>query len=185
MSDVMPSQVFQERLQKFTRQSLDWCSAESEASIARVTDAIEMLLQNTARVSELSEKSLKAIENLQTTLKKSFFSNKVIDLNQVIASLEHLAREHAEIQEIIQPIIRSLQFQDRLQQNLENMQKILAKWLEQRQQFQKQTTMTAEQLQSFGQSLMSETTMKSERDVIRKHILGLPPEEDVAPMTLF
>lgn len=185
MSTVIPSHEFQERLNTFTNLSLKWCSEESEASTAQVTDAIEMLLQNTARVSELSEKSLQAIAGLQKTLKTVFVGKNVLNMHQVIQSLEHLAKEHHQIQEIIHPIIRSLQFQDRLRQNLENIQKMLSKWLQLRQTFSQDQYLSADQILAFGQSLLADTTMKSERDIICQYIDGLPQEVAVAHINLF
>jgi len=185
MSTAIPSHDFEKRLISFTNLSIKWCSDESEASTSRVTDAIEMLLQNTARVSELSDKSLRAIQSLQKTLKASFMGKTVLDMNQVIQSLEQLSKEHDEIQEIIQPIIRSLQFQDRLRQNLENIQKMLSKWLQERRTFSQGQQRSADQVLAFGQSLLADTTMKSERDVIRRYITELPSELEVAAVNLF
>lgn len=185
MSSAIPSDEFQRRLQSFCKESLEWCSKESEKSTTQVTHAIDMLLQNTARVSELSEKSLQAIQALQDTLKVSADQSAPLSLKKVISSLEQLSKEHMEIQEIIQPIIHSLQFQDRFRQNLENVEKMLPHWLALREQFQSKQSLSLEELQDFGRTLLAQTTMKSERDIIRKHIPGLPEEAEVADVNFF
>lgn len=183
MSQAISTSQFQERLSQFTASSLKWCVSESEASTAQVSDAIELLLQDTARVSQLSKQSLDAIAGLQKSLKLP--RKQGPDLAQVISSLSDLANEHEGVQDLVQPIIRSLQFQDRLRQNLENIQKMIPLWLKTRQAFERGQSLSYNELVGFGTELMKHTTMKSERDIIRKFIAGLEPEADIAEVNFF
>ncbi len=164
----------------FTDASLLWCVKEAEQGTSRVTGAIDGLLKDIARVSAMSNESLKALEGLQTMLKSFDNSN----YQQLHKSLESLSREHSEIDLYIQPIMEALQFQDRFRQNLENVVKMIDVWQEQRKLLD-QGQAGPDQLLNFGKALVEKTTMKRERDVIRDHIKGLPAEVEVARVTLF
>lgn len=172
-----------ERLHSFSQKTLEWCAEESEVSTARVTVAIDLLLKNTARVSEISAESVAAIQDLQKAISIRFVDKKPENFTKLLQNLEALAGEHAEVQNVIQPIIQALQFQDKLRQNLENAVRMLPVWIE----FRKNLPMriTSEKLQEFGKAIMTKTTMISERDVVRAHIDGLAAEPDIAPVMIF
>ncbi len=172
-----------ERMHIFSQKTLEWCAHESEISTARVTEAIDLLLKNTARVSQISAESLAAIEGLQKAISLRFGDNSRENFVKLIKNLEDLAGEHAEVQNVIQPIIQALQFQDKLRQNLENAVRMLPVWIEFRKDLPMQ--ITQEKLQDFGKALMTKTTMISERDVIRAHIDGLASEKDIPAVVMF
>jgi iron-sulfur cluster repair protein YtfE (RIC family) len=172
-----------ERLHVFSQKTLEWCAQESETSTARVTEAIDLLLQNTARVSQISAESLAAIQGLQKAISVRFADRNRENFAKLIQNLEELAGEHAEVQNVIQPIIQALQFQDKLRQNLENAVRMLPVWIEFRKNLPMQ--ISQEKLQDFGKALMAKTTMIAERDVIRAHIDGLAPEAEIAPVIMF
>jgi hypothetical protein len=172
-----------ERLHVFSQKTLEWCAHESETSTARVTEAIDLLLQNTVRVSQISAESIAAIQGLQKAISVRFGDNSRENFVKLIKNLEDLANEHEEVQNVIHPIIQALQFQDKLRQNLENAVRMLPAWIEFRKDLPMQ--ITQEKLQDFGRVLMTKTTMISERDVIRAHIDGLAAEPEIAPVVLF
>lgn len=172
-----------ERLHVFSQKTLEWCAQESEVSTARVTEAIDLLLQNTARVSQISAESLAAIQGLQKAISLRFGDNSRENFVKLIKNLEDLAGEHEEVQNVIQPIIQALQFQDKLRQNLENAVRMLPEWIAFRKGLPMQ--ITQEKLQDFGKVLMTKTTMISERDVIRAHIDGLATEPETASVVMF
>lgn len=176
---------FISRLQKFTDESLSWCSKESEQSTARVTDAIELLLRNTQRVSSISQESLNALQGLRKSihLRLGDEKSKKVPMGQLVKSLELLATEHNEIDSVIHPIISSLQFQDRMRQNFENMVRMISVWLEHRKKAG--THVSAEAQVCFAEALCKVTSMIGERDIVRKHIPGSPAEAAVAPVILF
>lgn len=164
----------------FTADSLLWCVKEAEQGTTRVTGAIDVLLKDIARVSKMSNDSLKALEGLRVLL-KSFDNN---NYEQLHKSLYGLCREHSEIDSYIQPIMEALQFQDRFRQNLENVVKMIDVWQEQRKLLDEGEA-PSDQLLDFGKALLDKTTMKRERDVIRDHIKGLAAEVEVARVNLF
>ncbi len=165
-----------ERYQSFTKKSLLWCTKESEDSTSRVSDAVELLLQNTSRVSELSEESIVAIEGLHRKIKVHLKNKTDSSLKDLIVTLKNLASENNEIKNVIHPIIESLQFQDRLRQNLENIAAMIPAWLKKRESY-KTKGIGEQDLLEMGTELMKLTTMASERDIIRSKIDGLPDTE--------
>ncbi|MBC7531820.1 MAG: hypothetical protein H7318_09595 [Oligoflexus sp.] len=168
------------RFRDFTDASLIWCVKEAELGTSRVTGAIDGLLKDIARVSAMSNDSLKALEGLQSMLKSFDNSN----YQQLHKSLQSLSLEHSEIDRYIQPIMEALQFQDRFRQNLENVVKMIDVWQEQRKLLGKDGS-EGDQLLNFGKALIARTTMKRERDVIRAHIKGLAPEAEVDRVNMF
>lgn len=173
-----------ERYQEFTKKSLLWCTKESEDSTAQVSKAVEILLQNTSRVSQLSEESIAAIEGLNEKIKMHMQGPSNSSLEELITTLQNLAQENDEVKNVIHPIIESLQFQDRLRQNLENIAAMIPVWLEKREVFKNQV-IDEQTLIDLGTELMKSTSMASERDVIRSKIDGLPDNETKQQSIMF
>ncbi len=165
-----------QNFRNFTALSLDWCVREAEQGTTRVMSAIDVLLKDIARVSAMSADSLKALESLQSMLHSFDRSN----YHQLQQSLGKLSRENSEIESYIQPIMEALQFR----QNLENVLRMIDVWQAQRSRLEPGRA-AADSLLDFGQALLQTTTMKRERDVIRTHIRGLPPESEAARIQMF
>lgn len=182
----MEARDFEQRLLEFNRASLSWCVQESEKSTEQISLAIDLLLKDAARVSELSEDSLHAIQGLQKELKlRSGSSLAGTNMVSLIKTLTQLAHEHEEIQGVVKPIIQSLQFQDRLRQNLENFQKMIPIWLQYRKRIAGQGQFSESDLSQMAEELRQKTTMKSERDVLRKHFPDVPEEEEAPAVSFF
>lgn len=170
-----------QKLQEFTRASLDWCNKEAESGTERVTDAIATLLKDIKRVSAMSSESLNALNSLQSVLSSINKEN----YQELHKSLSTLSREHGEIDSYIQPIMEALQFQDRFRQNLENVVHMIDVWQDYRARPELASLSAGDSLKDFGEALIAKTTMKRERDVVRQHIPGLEAEKDVSRVTLF
>ena len=143
-----------------------------------------VLLKKTARVSQLSEDSLKAIEEFKSDLDEKL-SNTECNLTDLVSNLKKLTHENAEAKAIIGPIIEELQFQDRLRQNLENIAKTVEVFLEFREVVQGSGALTEQIKQDFGNKLCQKMTMKSERDIVRGYIAGLDEEKDQESVQFF
>ena len=183
MSTTMTMDQLLDRLMVFSQKTLEWCAQESEQSTSRVMLAIDVLLKNTQRVSQISKESLEALQGLQKAITIQMNDRNRESLTSLIKNLEELAKQHGEVQEVIHPIIQALQFQDKLRQNLENILKMLPVWIAYRQGLP--SHMNYEKLIDFGRLIAKQTTMISERDVIRAYIDGLPPEQDVQAVVMF
>jgi hypothetical protein len=69
--------------------------------------------------------------------------------------------------------VEALQFQDLLRQNLENMIKLTTAWIDLRARAHTQMMSSSE----IGEALLKCTSTVDERNIIRRFISGLPPEE--------
>lgn len=161
---------FCQDLQLFSEKSLKWCMDESEQASNKIVHAINLLLEDTERVSALSEESLKAMQAFQSdfVLKVEERDQKQFqkDVHELVLSLEKLCQDHDEVSRMIQPILEALQFQDRLQQNLSNLYKMLVHWLSYREKLKAQGAFDDSSEQEFAQLLYGATTMAEERDLV-------------------
>jgi hypothetical protein len=163
-----------ERLLHFMKESLGWCVAESENSTQLVMQAVEGLIKKAERVSSVSAESLKALGSLKDAFARQY-ADKVQEkpIEQLLVSLEALSQQHREVSDIIGPVVEALQFQDLLRQNLENMIKLTAAWIDLRARAHSQVMSPTD----IGEALLKCTSTVDERNIIRRFIDGLPPEE--------
>ncbi len=170
---------------QFSQDSMQWCAQESEKSTRVISDMLDMILAESKRVSSLSQESLQAVKAMQASLNSLMQGNPAMNLGALLKSLHVLSQENQEIQGVINPIIESLQFQDRLRQNLENLGKMMDTWMTTRSRFLQQGHCQESDMVDFGKALMTNTTMAEERDVIRRHIPGLPNRETDTTVSFF
>jgi hypothetical protein len=156
----------------FCDESMKWCAKESEASATRIGDVFQTLMNEAKRVFKMSEHTLETLQSYKEQLSQ-MGEDGAMKSNELIRGLKKLAKQNSEIDDIASPIIESLQFQDRIRQNMENVVKILKHWTEHR--HDANVDMVA-----FGNELLTKTTMPEERDIIRRHISGLNEEAPAA-----
>lgn len=169
----------------FSQDSMQWCAQESEKSTRVISDMLDMILAESKRVSNLSQESLQAVKAMQTSLNSMMQGHPAMNLGALLKSLHVLSQEHQEIQGVINPIIESLQFQDRLRQNLENLGKMMDAWMTTRSRILQNGHFQESDFVEFGKVLMANTTMGEERDAIRRHIAGLPNQETDTTVSFF
>jgi hypothetical protein len=174
--------VFLNDLAKFTEASLTWCVTESEKSTSYVTDTVSLILSDTERVSKISKESIDAI----SAIKKSVHS-KALDKSMardLMTTLTRLCDDHHELKSVIEPIIHTLQFQDRFRQNLENAYKMLGIWCKERDALSKLPLEEAKL--KLATKFLGCTTMKEEREILKKHVPNLQlPVEKADEVTFF
>ena len=161
--------LFLDDLKEFSLKSILWCVSESEEASSKIATAIDVLLQDTERVSSLSKTSLDAINGLRADqngeLSQQMDQNSIQDL---ITGLKALCAEHDDVRDMIDPILKALQFQDRMKQNLDNLVKMLEEWLNYREKIVGQKDFTEDMEKEFAKGLYKCTTMVEERDLIKK-----------------
>ncbi len=163
-----------ERLLQFMKESLGWCVSESEKSTQMVMQAIDGMLKKAERVASISSESLKALTTLTEAFGRHYADQaREQPVENLLGSLEALSQEHREVSGVIGPVVESLQYQDLLRQNLDNMIKITAAWIELRARAHAQVISPTE----IGEELLKCTSTVEERNIIRRFIQGLPPEE--------
>lgn len=165
----------------FCKASLDWCGQESEKSTNMIMDVLGNLSSEVGRIGAMSEESRAALENLKSELKsgedkeaEAGGENRLYSLSKSIAQIND---QFSELGDAVNPIIRALQQQDRISQNMQNIERMMNKWFEVKDQ---NLSMI-----EFGNLLMDCTTMDSERDILHKHIEGLPKKEVGSGSALF
>ena len=166
-----------EGLIKFSIASMEWCRQESAKSVDNITVVINQLMQDSNRITKMTDTTLQALNQIKQTVAQQ--KQKPADNNRVkelTTALREIRQQHAEINDFIDPIISCLQFQDRLSQNLDNICKILTTWWENR---DTETWMKGsdDNIVKVGEELLKLTTMIDERNVIRRHIPMLPEEQ--------
>lgn len=166
------------RMIGYTDACLTSCAQLSEKTVTDLGTVLDSVMSESQRITKMSEGSLKALEQMRGEIKKiydgQFNTSGVIKLSQLFRQLNS---EHNEVEEVVMPIIQSLQFQDRIRQQMENLVKMLKVWHEQRSKVG--MTLTDEERVSFGQKLMALTTTDEERVAIRAQIPTIPEEKTV------
>lgn len=164
----------------FIQDSLQWSIDESEKPTTAISESIRILLEDTSRVSAISEESVQAIQEIKGKLKnlhiqhghEDYEDNSVAGL---VTTLKKVNEEHKELEKIINPIITSLQFQDRFLQNMNSLYRICEFWLETRKAAKdtgtpKQQASINHDLDKFGEVICKLVSTPRERDVILKCI---------------
>lgn len=172
-----------EGMVRFSEGSMQWCGKESEKAVASVIQVMDLLMNDARRISSMSEDTLGAVREFRKTILQ--LQNKIEDdqLDQelsatqlLIQELSRLTHEHEEVNELVQPIVQVLQFQDRITQNMENMRRMLHVWQETRKSVEKSGQFNQEAKEAFGQALYHCTTMEEERQPLRQRFDNLTPE---------
>jgi hypothetical protein len=161
------------RLLEFTRVSLHWCAAESEKAVQTVMTSVANLSAKADRIAALPAESRQVLERLKATATESKASKDPSSwTSQLMDALEKLAKEESQVSDLINPIIESLQFQDRLQQNLATMHKLLSVWIRLRSEAQGRSLHRLD----VGQALLDCASSVEEREIIRARFSDLPSE---------
>src|SRR5690606_37842722 len=96
--------IFLDKLLQFSAASTRWCCEESESATARVSDSIDMILRDTARVSKLSPEALKAVKDLQGELGgKSGTPNR--GMGDALARLKKMCADSRDMESMIHPLL--------------------------------------------------------------------------------
>jgi len=159
-------------LLSFCDESMKWCAKESESATTRIGDIFHELMNEAKRVYKMSEHTLETLQHYKEQLAQ-MGDDGAVKSSDLIKGLKALAKKNSEIDSIASPIIESLQFQDRIRQNMENVVKIVKHWTECRHN-------GSVDMVAFGNELLKKTTMAEERDIIRRHISGLNDEAQAA-----
>ena len=159
------------RLIDFTNSSIGWCSEKSEEAALQVIDVLNEVIEEAERIANTSEESLNDLRKVMQTAE----DNESLTMRELKQMLEGLAARDHTIQGQVYPVIQTLQFQDRLQQNIQNTAKMMDIWMH----FKADHEVSAEDnLNEFGKRLMEMTTMADERKILRKHVPTLEEEDE-------
>ncbi len=157
---------------------MEWCKTESEKAIDAITIIISNVFTNARQASAMSDEVLEALHKIKGKKKAGKAEeNQDHRLKQLREALIDLHGKHAELGDTINPIIESLQFQDRIAQKLDNVKKMMAVWEEHRN--------SATSFEEFGKLLHARATMADERQILCKFFKNLPASKEVKGSLLF
>ncbi len=180
------SKFFQD-LRNFSDSSLSWCTKQSEDALDLVLKAINELMEDAERISNMSAESLTAVNKLRSTIEVKLNTKdpSKAAIANLITGLKSLCKDQSEIRDIVSPLIEAMQFQDRMTQNINNIKKMIDCWLEVRKSISPDGV-TQDEENRFADKLYAFTTMKEERDVIEAHYpYAVRPQEGDTSATEF
>jgi hypothetical protein len=172
-----------ETMVTFSKSIMNKCIEDSDEAVRTISSIIEILLNDSSRISKMSTDTQEALKKVDGVLSDAGQKKSSQNLGKLIQALSGLIKEHRSVSDVLMPIIGALQFQDAIRQQMENIGKIMAAWLVAKVELG--ANPTAEQLMRVGEGMLKLTTMRSEREIIRKYILGLPVEAKVDDVMMF
>ena len=88
---------------EFSKESFDWCAKESEKATSRVSEILDIIVEDADRVSKMSEDTLNALETMKELIGSLSTGERNIDkANKLSQALTDLSNENLEVQEMIQ-----------------------------------------------------------------------------------
>jgi hypothetical protein len=174
---------FYQSMIKYSEKITERCIQDSDDAVKSISMVIDFLLKDSSRISKMSSDTINAIQNLESLITEMSQKRSKELLRKLINALSGIVKEHRSVNDVIMPIVEALQFQDAIRQQMENVCKIMQIWLRARLECEKNPT--PEHLQRMGETMLKATTMIRERDIIRKHVQGLPAETAADSVMLF
>jgi hypothetical protein len=150
------------------------------SSVTALTEQFNRLSDHSVETQEALDSLKEAITggvsaNVHNTLSKSFLS---VLLNKV--------KSNVDISAVVNPAIETLQFQDRIRQNIENLNKITEIWLHTHNEIAaNKNSFSEEERNAFGQKLIDAMVMTEEREVIQKYFPDIEGSESDDDEILF
>ncbi|MCB9229535.1 MAG: hypothetical protein H6618_07985 [Deltaproteobacteria bacterium] len=172
-------------LANFSQESMKWCSQESEKAAETISGIINILMDDADRVSAMSRETLDALQSMKDIVNALGNREDRDSANELALALKDSSSQDDEVKKLIYPILETLQFQDRISQNMGNMTKMVNIWIETRKKVSETGSFSEEEIKKFGQELLKCTTMNEEREIICQQIPGVEVEKVVTEDVLF
>jgi chemotaxis regulatin CheY-phosphate phosphatase CheZ len=154
----------------FSEQSLDWCIKESEKSTTRISEVIDHLMTDAKRVSNMPKETLEAFNQAKAIAENLHEKGGRGLANQIGSVLQGMSEKDHQIEELVMPIVESLQVQDRITQNINHMAKIIRIWQETRSEVMKTQVFSEADKLALGNTFADLVTMEAEKECIANHI---------------
>ena len=174
--DAADISFFLKRIISFSKKMLGMSAAESEEEVLRIQKSLELLMNDVKRRASLTQDAFNSLNQLQSQVTEQYENFGQKNLNKLLQILHRFSDENQEMRQLLIPVIEVLQFQDKLRQNLENLGRMLEKWLEHREKVLASKRTTKKQIQAMGSDFLKCATTIEERNIIRSKISGLPKE---------
>lgn len=173
-------------MEDFCEASLKWCQAESEKSILLVNEVLNKMVEDATRVSNISAETIDAIDSVREIINSLGKERDRAAANDLAKAINKVAEENSEVNEFIAPLLESLQFQDRVTQNMDNVGKMIRAYVKFRKELAESGEFFTEDKQTdFGKKMLECTTMVSEREIVHHYIPNLPMDKETTEDVLF
>ena len=171
--------TFLSKIEHYTVDSLYWNSQESARSVALIIETITLVRERVEQIFEPSQDNKDTVKQLRhiTTAMENGQGRKET-LRLLSSTLSNRMDVDQKINELIEPIITSIQFHDRICQNMENLSHTLKTWLKKRIEVINSSVSIKDLQTDFGNTLISLMTMNEEREIVRRYISGLPEAQE-------
>ena len=160
--------------QKFMNESLGWCKNESERESNSILMTLQKVMEDVKRRSKMSAVAEAALIDAHDKLSTIVSESKDIAIDELLGELRALKSDNAEVNRLVNPVIEALQFQDKLVQNLQNLEKMILAWFTF--ELKMRETKTTGQINNEGpireellKSLLKAATTSEERKTVRKY----------------
>lgn len=165
----------------FTKRSLNWCAKESEKETMRISEALDHIYADLKKRSALSKESMEAFEEFLEEHSRTGKNKEIKELSDhplenLMKDLSKLRDQERELSQFINPVVKNLQFQDSLRQNLGNLLQMLEIWNENRDHLLQKSELTYKDLHELGEKFLECMTSQDEREIVRSQIKGLSGE---------
>lgn len=173
-------QKFLQDMLTYTKECIAVCAKSSENAVVVVDKTLQFLMEDSNRISSMGKQTIEILADLKKQMNQSGDQSlNVRPLHSVVKILKKVKSDHSEIDSFIMPIIQSLQFQDRVRQQMENSVKMLSAWLETRKSLAGRS-ITMEERSVLANTFLSYTTTEEERAAVRSSFPGIEEDKQVA-----
>jgi hypothetical protein len=178
----------------YASQSMGQCVKEAENSVLVAGKILDIITTDVGRVSKMSDETIGILEGLKNSIESSTgISSQKPDspvtnknkrgVRDLILAMRGFSKNNTEIHGLLAPIVESLQFQDRVRQQMENVSKMFPTWIQMRSEIeagaysdQDSETTAAE----FGARLLKSTVTPEERETIQAFIPNVKIEKIIS-----
>lgn len=168
---------FLNRMQAYCASVLEWNSDDAAASVSLIFDIITAIEQEAEQAGDFSAETHQAFSSLKQIAKGLNNPAKRESTKIMVALLNNRMSMNDSIQDLIKPVMVSMQFQDRIRQNMENLAKMMLIWMATRKRIMlSKKPLDDNTKQQIGLDLIDGMTMESERSIIKKYIPQLPSD---------
>lgn len=172
-------ETFIKDVSTFINESLRWCKDESEKESTTILIALQNVMEDVKRRSKMSAAAEDSLRDAQQKLSAIVASAEGVALDELLNELQSLKSDNAEVNRLVNPVIEALQFQDRLVQNLQNIEKVMECWFKYETESLKNGHETIEnqaRKEALIKDLLKCVTTAEERQLVRKNF-GLAENE--------
>lgn len=166
---------FLRRVIGYSAATLQWSNHQASIGVDEVLAVLIDVKDKMEFLSELNSENGELIDQLRSinTVERTVEAKN--EKRRLIASvLKNKADADGRIDRFVMPIVSTIQFQDRVRQNTENIRKAFDLWLTYRPESKAERESNIDsQLVLLGDSLLSVMTMAEERVIVREHIKDL------------